>query len=32
MYLGVNSKGKITQMNGGMKVFYAYMDLANATF
>jgi len=31
MYLGVNSKGKITQMNGGMKVFYAYTDLANAT-
>ncbi len=31
MYLGVNSKGKITQVMAGMKVFYAYTDLNGAT-
>lgn len=26
MYLGVNSKGKVTQFSAGMKVFYRYTD------
>jgi hypothetical protein len=31
MYLGVNSKNKITQTSSGMKVFYAYIDLNGNT-
>ena len=31
MYLGVNSKNKVTQISAGMKVFYAYTDLNGDT-